>query len=87
MLTYSGNSNPASIIMYLSLWPTSMQFIPISPSPPIGRMRSGGPCPFGGPGKGRFPRDFRLEPKWLVPSLDFLRRRRFLRNGLFAFLS
>ena len=38
--------------MYLSLTPTSMQFMPISPSPPIGSTRSGGPLAGGGPGNG-----------------------------------
>lgn len=49
--THSGNSSPASMRMYLSLTPTSMQFMPISPSPPIGSTRSGGPLEGGGPGR------------------------------------
>jgi hypothetical protein len=50
--THSGNISPASIKIYLPLTPTSMQFIPISPSPPMGRILSGGPSSGGGPGKG-----------------------------------
>jgi hypothetical protein len=38
----SGNISPASTTTNLSLTPTSMQFIPISPRPPIGSTRSGG---------------------------------------------
>jgi hypothetical protein len=36
-------------MMYLSFTPTSMQFMPISPRPPIGSTRSGGPVLGGGP--------------------------------------
>lgn len=37
-------------MMYRSPTPISMQFMPISPRPPIGKTRSGGPWPVGGPG-------------------------------------
>lgn len=47
--THSGNSRPASIMMYLSLTPTNMQFMPISPRPPMGSTRRGGPVLGGGP--------------------------------------
>lgn len=43
---------PASIRIYLSPTPTSMQFMPISPSPPMGNTRKGGPSSGGGPGNG-----------------------------------
>jgi hypothetical protein len=36
-------------MMYLSFTPTSMQFMPISPKPPMGSTRSGGPRSGGGP--------------------------------------
>jgi hypothetical protein len=52
---YSGNMRPASMRMYRSSQPTSMQFMPISPSPPTGSTRRGGPTLGGGPGKGLCP--------------------------------
>ena len=68
---YSGNSRPASTRMYRSLTPTSMQFIPISPRPPMGNTRSGGPSCGGGPGKGRLfcPDRVRADPRCSTPSL------------------
>ena len=60
---------PASTRMYRSYTPMSMQFMPISPSPPMGSTRSGGPCPGGGPGNGRLLRASWLEPRCSKPSL------------------
>lgn len=68
-LAYSGNISPASIRMYLSYTPTSMQFMPISPSPPTGKILSGGPSPGGGPGKGLFGCRSKAEPRCSLPSL------------------
>lgn len=40
--THSGNINPASNKIYRSPCPINMQFIPISPNPPNGRIFNGG---------------------------------------------
>jgi hypothetical protein len=55
--------------MYLSFTPTSMQFMPISPRPPMGRTLSGGPSSEGGPGNGLLARKSRAEPRCSLPSL------------------
>ena len=66
---HSGNMSPASTRMYRSYTPMSMQFMPISPRPPMGSTRSGGPCPGGGPGNGRLLRVVWLDPRCSYPSL------------------
>lgn len=68
-VTHSGNMRPASMRMYLSYTPTSMQFMPISPSPPTGNTLRGGPSPGGGPGKGLFGWCCSADPKCCLPSL------------------
>lgn len=80
-LTYSGNMRPASIKIYLSCTPTSMQFMPISPKPPIGNTRKGGPPAGGGPGKGLAGTVSNAEPKWVVPLLDLKTRCFFQEKG------
>lgn len=66
---HSGNMRPASMRMYRSRTPTSMQFMPISPRPPMGRTLSGGPSSGGGPGNLCLLLVAIAVPKCSVPSL------------------